>query len=342
MEIQSKLRRFRTLTDMVHDAKEWLKTPWTSYSSNRKPARHPDMPKKPLTPFFRYFMEKKGKMLRQNPGSSVTDLAKMMSVQFAGLSDKKRLKYKGAYEKEFHEYKIKMEKFRNDHPEIETNRNLSKAEKRLLKLTTMNPDGSVDAAPKKPRTPAILFLEEKLRKELASRGDNITNESKKELIESIKGDFSKLSDGKRIKWIRKSLEDEARYLQELEEYKRSHAEYAAVDAAAAVPTKPVKSILNKAEKGLKDKYDGKPDKPPNSGYALFSKVMLQKLTTSKDITSTEKMIQIAKRWKELSEEKRDEYNQDAHVLQSKYVEKLQSYLQTLPEEVSSELMIISD
>ncbi|CAL1295277.1 unnamed protein product [Larinioides sclopetarius] len=36
MQIVTKLRRFRTLTDMVTDAKAWLKHPWSSYSSSKK------------------------------------------------------------------------------------------------------------------------------------------------------------------------------------------------------------------------------------------------------------------------------------------------------------------
>src|SRR5687768_13252231 len=76
------LRRYRTLTDMVGDAKMWLKAPWQTYNSTKK-IKHPDLPKKPLTPFFRYFMEKREKTGKSNPGSSVTDLAKMLSSKFA-------------------------------------------------------------------------------------------------------------------------------------------------------------------------------------------------------------------------------------------------------------------
>ena len=94
----------------------------------------------------------------------------------------------------------------------------------------------------------------------------------------------------------------------------------------------VKGVLNKAEKALKDKYDGKPDKPPGSGYSLFSQIMLRQLKTSDTMNSKEKMIHIAKRWKELSQGERDGYSNDAQVQMAKYADKFESYLQKLPED----------
>ena len=128
-----------------------------------------------------------------------------------------------------------------------------------------------------------------------------------------------MSEGKRIKWIRKALNDELRYETELLEYLKEHPSFEPIKS---------KSVLTKNEKELKDKFDGKPDRPPNSGYSLFSKILLREL---KDIPSKEKMVVIAKRWKELSETERQGYNREAQKQNTKYVEKFNIYLDSLPE-----------
>lgn len=34
LEVQAKQRRFRTLTEMAHDAKNWTRTPWASFNGS--------------------------------------------------------------------------------------------------------------------------------------------------------------------------------------------------------------------------------------------------------------------------------------------------------------------
>ena len=296
------MRRYRTLTDMVSDARVWLKAPWQTYNNSRK-VKHPDLPKKPLTPFFRYFMEKREKMGKSNPGASVTDLAKLLSTKFAALNDRKKQKYKDSYDKEYGEYKLKIETFKKEHPEVEFGA-MNKAQ---------SSHGHAQEGPPKPKTPVQLFMEEKTKK-IPANGDE-----RKEAMERIKQSWSQLSEGKRIKWIRRSLLDKQRYDEQLLEYLREHPSFEPIKS---------KSVLTKNEKELKDKFDGKPERPPNSGYSLFSKILLKEL---KDIPSKEKMVVIAKRWKELSDTKRQGYNRESQKANTKYIEKFNAYLNSLPE-----------
>lgn len=61
----------------------------------------------------------------------------------------------------------------------------------------------------------------------------------------------------------------------------------------------IRSILNKDEKALYDKSVGKPEKPPNSGYSLFSRIMLSS-EEIKHINHKDRMLQISSMWKNLS------------------------------------------
>lgn len=285
---------------MVQDARVWVKAPWQTYN-NVKKIKHPDMPKKPLTPFFRYFMEKREKMGRKHPHSSVTDLAKLLSQKFQTLNEKKKQKYKDAYDKEYEEYKQKLQQFKIEHPEVE----LGNMNKQQIS------HGHITEGPPKPKTPYQLFQAEKLKKET-------TGDTKKD-IESIRAKWTELSEGKKIKWIRRALQDQQRYEAEVLEYIKEHPSFE--------PNK-LRPILSKAEKELKDKYDGKPEKPPNSGYSLYSKMLLRQL---QGVPSKEKMVEIGRRWKDLNEEEKAHYNKEAQKAMSRYVEKFEQYISHLPE-----------
>ena len=53
--------------------------------------KHPDMPKKPLTPYFRFFMSKRKKYSAKHPEMNVTQLTKDLSKKYAALSERKRV-----------------------------------------------------------------------------------------------------------------------------------------------------------------------------------------------------------------------------------------------------------
>lgn len=49
------------------------------------------MPKKPLTPFFRFFVHKRVKYAKKRPNLSVTSLAKELSKKYGSLSEAKKV-----------------------------------------------------------------------------------------------------------------------------------------------------------------------------------------------------------------------------------------------------------
>ena len=56
--------------------------------------------------------------------------------------------------------------------------------------------------------------------------------------------------------------------------------------------------------------EGKPEKPPNSGYSLYSKKLLAS-SSLKHLESKERMTEISRMWKELKDEERKLYNEEA-------------------------------
>lgn len=287
---------------MIDDARNYARNPFKCSTTGR--IKHPDMPKKPMTPFFRYFSEKRPRYQELYPTESMGQLSKMLSEKFASLSDKKRNKYRKRYDEEMAEYKEKYEQFRRDHPEVFRTQPRAKVEKQT--------------GPAKARSPFQFFTESKLKK--------YSEEERKNAMDTIRQQWADLSDNKRIKYIRKAVEDQCRYETELSEYVKENPEFK--------PPK-IRSKLTKSELDLKYKYEGRPQKPPSCGYILFSKLMLSEV---KDVPAKEKMVIIAKRWREMSEEERAEYNQKAQKNQTKYIAKFDAYLEQLPEEEKEKVL----
>lgn len=57
------------------------------------------------------------------------------------------------------------------------------------------------------------------------------------------------------------------------------------------------------------RLSGKPVKPPNSAYSLYSRVMLQSDPQVKKLPPKERMAEISKKWKELSDAQKARYEE---------------------------------
>lgn len=108
-----------------------------------------------------------------------------------------------------------------------------------------------------------------------------------------------MSDKKKVTWINWSLAEEAKYKEELAKCISQNPEY--------VPP-PLKPVLTKEEKLIKERVAGKPRKPPNSAYSLFSSMMLQS-EDMKSINSKDRMNVISNQWKTCSEDEKNEYKE---------------------------------
>jgi hypothetical protein len=69
----------------------------------------------------------------------------------------------------------------------------------------------------------------------------------------------------------------------------------------------LKATLTRDEKQLQERSAGKPEKPPNSGYSLFSRMMLTSEEIKK-VNSKQRMAQISQMWKILSVSNKRKYH----------------------------------
>jgi len=248
-----------------------------------------------------FYMEKKDEILEKQPGLGMTELSKVIAKQYNEMNDRKKQKYTEQAKKEKELFELKLKKFMLDHPDYIP----LKSEKMPMK-----------ALPPKVPTPFKLFCDTKMAK---FQGEGMNgNEARDKCRETYK----ELNDKQRLKWIYKSLQLEKQYNDDLEKFKAEHPE---VEVGAK------KSILSKDEKHLKEKTEGKPEKPPNSGYSLYSKKLLAS-SSLKHLESKERMTEISRMWKELKDEERKLYNEEAQQLILNYKMEYASYLESLQPE----------
>ncbi|XP_039595146.1 nucleolar transcription factor 1 [Polypterus senegalus] len=295
LQISNKIRKFRTLTELIVDAEDQVQNPY----KGKKLKQHPDFPKKPLTPYFRFFTEKRAKYAKLHPEMSSLDLTKILSKKYKELPEKKKMKYIEDFQREKEEYERSMDKFRKDHPDLMEN----------LKRSDV---------PDKPKTPQQLWYNHEKKAYLKNYPDATT----KEIKENLAKQWTQLSDKKRLKWINKSLEQQKQYEELMRVYVHQHPE---LNISQEVISK---STLTKAERQLKDKFAGRPTKPPPNCYSMYCAELMSNM---KDVPSTERMMMCSKQWKLLSQKQKDVYQKRCEQRKKDYEVELNRYLCSLPE-----------
>uniref|UniRef100_A0A8C7P5Y1 Upstream binding transcription factor n=1 Tax=Oncorhynchus mykiss TaxID=8022 RepID=A0A8C7P5Y1_ONCMY len=288
-EVSKVIRKFRTLTELIFDAQDFIKNPY----KGKKLKKHPDFPKKPLTPYFRFFIEKRAKYAKLHPEMSNLDLTKILSMKYRGLPDKKKKKYLEDFQKDKETFGHSMSKFREDHPDL---------------VESMAKKGS--NVPEKPRTPQQLWYSHE-KKAFLKTHQHIY------IKDSLGKQWTQLSDKKRLKWIAKSLEMHKAYEEVMKGFIETHPELNMSNEDI------VKSTLTKAERHLKDKSDGRPDKPPPNGYSMFCAELMSSM---KDVPSTERMVMCSQQWKLLKQNEKDGYQKRCEQRKKEYEVEMNRFL----------------
>ncbi|NXG70667.1 UBF1 factor, partial [Baryphthengus martii] len=301
MEISNEVRKFRTLTELIMDAEEHVKNPY----KGKKLKKHPDFPKKPLTPYFRFFMEKRAKYAKLHPEMSNLDLTKILSKKYKELPEKKKMKYIQDFQREKQEFERNLARFRKGGCWKKTNKKKQSKEK----VSESSPPAGRAGVGKESGGPAALW--------------GLGSATTKEVKESLGKQWSQLSDKKRLKWIHKALEQRKEYEEIMRDYIQKHPELNISEEGIT------RSTLTKAERQLKDKFDGRPTKPPPNSYSLYCAELMANM---KDVPSTERMVLCSQQWKLLSQKEKDAYHKKCDQKKKDYEIELLRFLESLPEE----------
>ncbi|XP_020035664.2 upstream-binding factor 1-like protein 1 [Castor canadensis] len=117
LEISHKLRKYRTLTELVVEAKERVADPYRSKGYKK----HPDYPKRPLTAYIRFYKDKWAQYSQMYPKLNNQELTKVLSEKYKQLPEDIKQMYIQDFQKEKQDYEEKVAQFKEDHPHLVQN-----------------------------------------------------------------------------------------------------------------------------------------------------------------------------------------------------------------------------
>ncbi|PIK42947.1 putative nucleolar transcription factor 1-A isoform X4 [Apostichopus japonicus] len=237
--IQADIRKYKNATEIVTEALDMVNN--TTYLPKLS-ALYPNMPKKPLTPFFQYYSAKHKSVKEKNPSFSQTKISQVLSEKYKTLPEKKKQKYVTKYAAEMKDYDVKKTEFYTEHPELKQSKK-----------------GEGSRSPICP-TPYRWWL----AKQLMDRPEVPRSEVESEL----RAKWKALSDKRRLKWIHMSLQKKDEYEQAIQEYSKTHPNF-----------KPnSKPLLTKSEKALYDKAARQAHQTTNAKKEYFENLEKYVLT----------------------------------------------------------------
>ncbi|KAJ8926901.1 hypothetical protein NQ314_020753 [Rhamnusium bicolor] len=295
--LQKQIRKFRLLKEVIADAKEWINLP---KNQKKKATRHPDMPRKPLTAYFIYYLKKKDIFHKAHPGLDAAEISKVLGQEFKSLAPQRRLKYE--------HLAAKKKKGKPPKP--------PKLPKPVKEKPPPKPPK--ERIPKRPPPPFQYFYLSELKTQ-PQTGEEANKLAFKELC---KERWKQLADKNKLIWINCAEMEYAKYEEELKTYVQNHPDYV---------HNPHKPILTKEEIQIKERVAGKPSKPPSSAYNLFARMLLQS-DEIKSIPVRDRLNFVSNQWKNCAEEEKKQYRDLSMKLNEKYKLDFESYLKTLPEE----------
>lgn len=81
-------------------------------SGKTKKVRDPNMPKRPQNAYMRYFNENRPSFVTKYPEAKTTEISKIAAEAWSKMTDKQKLKYEKAYQKDREEYIVKYSEYK--------------------------------------------------------------------------------------------------------------------------------------------------------------------------------------------------------------------------------------
>ncbi|XP_025418882.1 nucleolar transcription factor 1-B-like [Sipha flava] len=300
LAIQDQLRTFKTLGDLVNDAKYMLATKGIDTYQSKQNRLH-----RPKSAYMIYYMDILQKTKKKHPDLKMTELTQVIAEKYKNLSPEKKQYYIDQAQKLRTEYNEMVDKTKFIPTATVTEESIKPSNKSTSK--------SSSKPLSKPKTPFQIFLE-------AKSTDLDSNVDKTEFQNHLKEKWDNMSEKKKSKYIKLANEREQTYLNNLKEDHKN-------DPAFTLPTK---SALTKGDRNILDSQSGKPKKPPVNSYGLYSKEMLQSNALD-GVPPKERMTMLAQKWKAFSNEERQIYADRLKVIVERYKTEYDAFLKTLPE-----------
>lgn len=317
--VLKKIRKYRILKEVLEDAKKWV----TTARFKKKPTkvqRHPDMPRRPLSAYFIFYLKEKDALQVEHPGTDATELAKYCAQKFKLLPAEKLLKYEKLAKKNKEEYEQKLKEFYELHPEFKVTKEPKPKKIKCPKPVKEKPPPKPPKPPKQkiPKRPLSAF--QYFHNAEVSKNP-VEDQDKAAIREINREKWRDMPDDKKMEWITFAESETVKYEEEMQEYVKNHPDYI---------TNEKKPQLTKEDLLVKERMSGKPGKPPVTAYNYFARLMLHS-DEIKDVPVRDRLVFVSNQWKKCNEEEKKHYKDLFDKEIEKYNQDFAAYLETLSE-----------
>lgn len=195
-------------------------SPYTSKASfstsNQMDMPIPNMMKRPLNGYFRYAMQMRPMIVRQNPNMKITEVAKVLGQKYRQLPTNKKMDMSQTFKTEMEKYQKEFEAFKStpEGKEVMEKLNQERKEKRLQKFKTGLANlKSEMGRPKQAATSYSLFVTEQSSGKTWSRSE--FGAIAKANAEKWKG----MTEKQKAPYVQKSKQLSAKYEEDLAKWK---------------------------------------------------------------------------------------------------------------------------
>ncbi|XP_070707614.1 nucleolar transcription factor 1-A-like [Pempheris klunzingeri] len=318
-EILQKMRKTRTLTDLIVEAEGAIDNPF------HKRKIHPELPKRPCPPNAIFYEENCGMFQAEHPKMGRRELFKVLIKKYDALPDKKKAKYVEKHQLARTEYKRKMQEFREQYCTP------SKCRQRQNKreLSKDNPDQNQGEQPNEvaeglPSKPPFngynLFCKEQVQ--------SMAGVSKKNYVCVWAQRWRDLTERQRDEYSTRSKDLKRQYSIELNEYLKTFDEEEQQRILDKYGLKrPNEKDMRRVGTIVK-KFPGEPKMPPQSGNVFFFKDKME-LLKDEFSNSKERLVKVSQLWQDLPNKERECYRQKIRRNVATYSVELQRWFKTL-------------
>ncbi|XP_044035737.1 nucleolar transcription factor 1-like isoform X2 [Siniperca chuatsi] len=320
-EILQKMRKIRTLTELIVEAEDVIANP----VQNNK--IHPELPKRPSPPNAIFYEENEANFHQQHPEMSRQKLFKFLIKKYKELPDEEKAQYVGKYKLASETYKRRMLEFRKQYHEPPTHepRTYRKRKRKRVSENMSDNEQHTEDAEGLPSNPPFngynLFCKEQL--------GSMEGVSKNSYVSVWAQRWRKLTDRQRHEYSKRCRELKTQYSMKLDAYLMTMDE------------EEQQRILNKygikrpkKRKGIKREVKfvktlpGEPKMPSRSGNVIFCKEQME-LLKKEFPNQRERFIKGNQMWHDLSNKEKDRYKVKVYENLRKYSMELQKWFKTL-------------
>ncbi|XP_073404353.1 transcription factor A, mitochondrial [Dendrobates tinctorius] len=177
-----------------------------------------DLPKRPLTSYFRFVGQQRPKLVKDYPQAKLPEISKMIALEWKGMSESARKPFVDAAHEEQLKYKDEIRKYKEKLSPLELELLKERKKRRLGKRKHMRHRRELTllGRPKGPRNAYNIFMSEHYHD---ARGSSLTGKMK-----TLHEDWNRLPHSQKQMYIQLAQDDKIRYENEMKAWEEQMLE----------------------------------------------------------------------------------------------------------------------